>query len=129
LQKYNDHSLLIAGPIALSERKHIGSDASVDELNLKSPIRDRSCLPDKLIHAVFAHGAPSTSVNVNAVIGPGRGTIDADPKENGMVTRRDAQHEMKISRVKTVSNATRLIVERREFTADRPNSRHTPMVE
>ena len=63
------------------------------------------------------------------MIGPGRDTIDLDPKANGMVVRRHSQHEMKISCVKTIGNATRLIVERREFTADRPNTRHAPVIE
>src|SRR5205807_4420082 len=76
----------------------------------------------------FAHAPPPFGVNVKAMVGPGRSTIELDAKADGVALGRRAQDEVKIAGVEAIGNAAG-VVQRRVFASDRPNPRQAPVVE
>ena len=112
----------------LSEREDIGPDSGIQEFDLDGSIADRPRLPDELVHTRFAHAPPPFGVNVKAMVGPGRSTIELDAKADGVALGRRAQDEVKIAGVEAIGNAAG-VVQRRVFASDRPNPRQAPVVE
>lgn len=63
------------------------------------------------------------------MVGPRRRAIDPDPEANRPALRGSAQDEVKIARVKRVSDVAGRPVERGELTSDGPIPRQAPSVE
>src|SRR5689334_8489325 len=114
---------------ALPEREGVGAGARPEELHLEGPVGDRPGLPDELVEARLLHAPPPLRVDVEAVVGPGRGAVDRDAEADGAALGGGRQDEVEVARVEPVADAAGHVVQRGELAADRPDARQAPPVE
>ena len=90
---------------ALAEGETVGPRANILERDHERSFRDWSRLPNELIQAGFLDTAPSLSIDIEAMIGPGNGTIDCDAKAHGLRRVERTHDEVHVARVKPIRDA------------------------
>jgi hypothetical protein len=113
----------------LSEGKGVGADAGVEEFDLETMLRRRSCLPDQLVEPVLPHAPKTFRIHIGTVAGTGRRAINPDAEANRTALNGRTQYEVKIAGVKTVADRARRPVERGELASDGPIACQAPSIE
>src|SRR6266702_7886479 len=112
-----------------AKREAEGFGASVEELDLKPPVADRSRLTDQQIHPRLNNRAVSVRIDVGSVGWPSALTVKENAKPHGRAFFRRSHHEVHIARVELVGDPAFRTVEGARVGADSPVSRESPMVE
>src|SRR5271165_5568267 len=112
----------------LPEREVVGAHTGLEELDPEGTIRNRSGLPNELIQTRVLHPARPLRVHVVTMTSGWRSAVQCHTKPNRLPRCGWRQHEVKIACVKPVGDRARHLIERREFTTDRPEPSKVPLV-
>jgi hypothetical protein len=103
---------------AEGERK--GLNAGIKKLNFELPIRNRTRLPDQLVHPQLGNCAFTSVVYINSVCAPWRASIDVQTKPRGTPRRCRPHHQMQIAGMKAVGDTPIWLVQQNGFFAHVP---------
>src|SRR5438874_12814107 len=122
---------LVSAPTRCQLAKREAEDfgATVEELDLKTAVEDRSGLTDQLIYPLLHNRALPVGVDISSVGRRGALTVEEHAKSHARSLSRRPHHEVHVARVELVRDSAVRAVERARVGADGPVSHESPTVE
>jgi hypothetical protein len=111
-----------------TERKRVGANSRIQELNCERAVPYRAFLSGKLIKTGAINDALTLRISVGAVIDARWLSVNGHAKSDRFVVRAGTQDEMQIAGVKSIHNTATFSIEDCILTTDRPIARQASLI-